>query len=284
MEDHRGSIWPPIAVGAALLMCSCPPPPLPPVERPYPPPTAQALLARLEQQRWAVSSLRSEARVDYRGAGSERVKVSMEFLVRAPDQLRIAAESPLLGAVATLASDGQAFELLDLRGNRFLTGEASACNLGRLLRVELAPADLVALLSGGVPALPAVTSAEVSWDKSGGGREVLQLRAADGQRQTVRFDARDRRWDVVQAERRGADGQVMWRIEHADFADAGGGLRLPGRSEVAQPTRGADARVRFRAREPGAEVPPGVFRLQAPSAMPVERVRCGPAQDGGAAG
>ena len=49
-------------------------------------------------------------------------------------KLRIEADSPLGGALATLTSDGQQFSLLDVRDNRFLTGPAKACNVARLIR------------------------------------------------------------------------------------------------------------------------------------------------------
>jgi len=258
-------------VAAALLLCACRPPP---VARPYPPPDAAELLARLDHQASVPGVLRSDAKVDYRGDGGERVKVRMTLVSRAPAALRVEAQGPLGGSVASLATDGRDFQFLDVRGNHFLAGPASACNISRLLRVELRPADLVALLAGGAPRLAEVTSMTAGWDGADGGREVLTLRGPAGEQEVVRFDGRERRWDVVQAELRGPDGAVLWRVEHGDFAEGPGGARLPGRSDIVQPPRGADVRVRYKGRESAPELTDSAFRLDAPPGLPVEPATC----------
>src|SRR5262245_12282804 len=127
-----------------LLATGCPPPPH--VERASPAPTAGELLGRLAQQTGSVRTLRADAKVDYLAGRAERVKVRMTMLVAGPDKLRLEAESPLGGSVASLASDGKRFELLDVRANRFLDGEATPCNIGRLIRIELPPEAVVSVI------------------------------------------------------------------------------------------------------------------------------------------
>src|SRR5205823_3916736 len=109
-------------------------------------------------------------------------KVSMTFLIEAPDHIRLEAESPMGGSLASLASDGKRFQLLDVRQNRFLEGEALPCNIARLIRVELSPAEAVAIMSGGAPLPPGLSpeDAQVEWDPANGGREMLRLRRPGG--------------------------------------------------------------------------------------------------------
>src|SRR4051812_18425481 len=102
-----------------LLLCGCPAPP--PVARPYPPPSAEQLLQALQSRADKLQSLSAEGRADEMGQGAERVKVSINVLVAQGGRLRLEAESPLGGTVATLVTDGQQFQLLDSRNNRFLT-------------------------------------------------------------------------------------------------------------------------------------------------------------------
>ena len=257
----------------ALILTGCP---AAPVERPYPAPSAVELLARLDTQLERARTLRSEAKVDYLAEKGERVKVKMTFVVRAPAALRIEAESPLGGSVASLASDGEQFQLMDVRGNRFLAGGASPCNIARLLRVGLRPADVVAVVAGGVPRpfeVPSSSPPEVGWERGDGGRDVLTLRSAGGDTEIIRFAPREQGGDAISAELRGADGTTVWRVEHRDFSDAGG-IRLPQRTDIEQPAREADARIRWKSREPGATVPDAVFQLAAPAGVPVENVAC----------
>src|SRR5258706_8221548 len=227
-----------------LLLAACPPGN---VQRPYAPPTADELLRVLRARDEQLRTLHADARADHMGEGGERVKVTVEMMLARGGKMRLAAENPLGGAVATLVSDGREFALLDAQHNRFLVGPARACNVARLIRVELEPAEVVAVLMGGAPL--GGTPAGVSWDPTHGGREVLELRLPDGGAEKVFLDARDRRWDVVAAERRDAAGKLLWRLEHEDFAEHGG-VRLPGKTYVEEPPHHADVRIRFRTSEP----------------------------------
>src|SRR3954466_2587865 len=100
----------------AFVVAGCPPAR---AERPYPPPAPTDLLHPLEARAARIKSLRSDAKVDYLAEKGDRIKVSMTLIAAAPDELRMDAESPLGGSVASLASDGKQFQLLDVRGNRF---------------------------------------------------------------------------------------------------------------------------------------------------------------------
>ncbi len=257
----------------ALLLAGCP---VKRVARPYAPPTATELLASLVKRAGRVRSLRADTKVDYL-EGGDRVKVSIAALVEAPDRMRLAAENTFVGAVASLATDGKEFQLLDVRNNRFLAGAASPCNIARLIRVELRPSDVVTVLTGGVPIVGAGdgsdVKAEAGWDDTEGGREVLTLRAPSGAVEVIKLDARDKRWDPVAAELRDPDGKTAWRVKSEDWSDVSG-ERLPGRIEIEQPSKKADARIRFKDREVNVTPPPAAFHLDPPEGISVERVSC----------
>jgi Domain of unknown function (DUF4292) len=248
-----------------LLLCGCP---TPPVARPYPPPTADQLLGALKNRRDKLTTLRAEGRADEMGPGAERVKVTINVLVARGGKLRLEAESPLGGAVATLVTDGSEFQLLDVRNNRFLIGRAEPCNVARLVGVELEPEQVMSVLSGSAPVEG--TASGVSWDSSHGGRDVLSLKTADGGSESIWLA--NRVWDVVAAERKDASGKVLWSVAHEEFEDLGG-LRFPKRTTVSEPARKADIHIRWRDREPNVALKQGVFHLE-PGGLKPERVGC----------
>jgi hypothetical protein len=260
-----------LAVCAPLVfICGCPAPQLPPVARPYPAPSAAEIFGALAARAAQVRSLRAEAKVD-QGENGKRAKVTVSMLVARGGKLRLEAESALVGPVATLTSDGGEFQLLDVRNNRFLNGPARACNLARLLRIELEPEEAVAVLLGGAPLVG--EPAAVDWDPSHGGREVLTLRTSDGAEEKLWLDARDRRWDVLEAERHDPGGAVRWRLRHEGFEEVSG-VRLPTRTFVEEPAHHADAQLRFRSHEPNVELPANAFRLVPPTGITPEPVTC----------
>jgi outer membrane lipoprotein-sorting protein len=249
------------------LLCSCR---VPPVQRPYAPPSAEELLAALHARIERLSTLRATAKVDEL-EGGQRVKVKVALIAARGGKLRLEADSPLGGNVAVLTADGSNFALLDVRNNRFLAGPATACNVARLIRLELPPDDVVAVLMGDVPLEG--TPSGVDWDPEHGGREILSLRTPDGGSEKIFLDAGDRRWDPLLAERRDAQGKVVWRVTHDRFADHGG-IRLPEVSTVEEPPFHVDAQIKFRALEPNVQLPDSVFRQDPPSGIAVEQATC----------
>jgi outer membrane lipoprotein-sorting protein len=266
--DSTPTRQPAWALAALLLLAACPPPRL--AERPYGAPSADELVAALHKRSSAIRSLRADTKVDHLGQGGERVKVTVQMLLARGGKLRMEAESPMGGALATLTSDGEKFALLDARANRFLEGPANACNVARLIRIALAPDDVVEVLTGGAPLEG--QPAGVSWDPAG--REVLELHTPDGGREIVKLDARNRVWDVLSAERTDAGGHVLWKLSHEKFSDRGGGIRLPERTDLTQPPTGSDARIRFREVEVNATPPDHIFELAPPQGVKVELAVC----------
>jgi len=256
-----------VVVALVPLLAACPKPAV----RPYPPPTADELMAALRGRAEHLKTMRATAKVDYMAKGGDRARIKVTLLLARGGKLRIEADSPLGGALSTLTSDGTHFALLDVRNNRFMAGAANACNVGRLTRLNIPPDDVVAVLMGGAPLDGTVKG--VSWDPNNGGREVLALGLPDGGTETIALDARDKRWDVVGAERRDAAGKVLWRVTNDNFKDHDG-VRLPDVEDVEEPPHGAAAEIKFRAVEPNIELKDDLFRLSPPEGVPVEAADC----------
>jgi outer membrane biogenesis lipoprotein LolB len=241
------------------LVAGCPAP-LPPVQRPYAPPTAEELLRSVTARRDKLQSLHAEGKAD-----EGRAKITIELLVATGGRMRLEMQSPLGGAVASLTTDGSEFRLLDQRNNRFLVGPAQPCNVSRLIGVSLSPEQVMSVVAGSAPVEGEAVG--VAWDETHGGREVLELKTPDGGSEKLWLDGHDRSWDVRAAERKDAAGHTLWKVAHDDFADQEG-FRLPKRTSIEQPSRKAAVRVRWRQQDPNVPIKDGVFRLEPRGLLP----------------
>lgn len=258
--QYSHGVW---AILAIALLPGCPGL-LPPATRPYASPSAGQLHDHLAARQAKISTLRSEAKVDFAEGNAPRVKINMGFTVEKPGRLRAEVDSPLGGqTLATLASDGLEFQLFDSRAWRFSRGLATGCNLARLLHVGLRPEDVVLVLTGGAPLGEPIS---VSWNPANGGREVLLMRNSAGEEIIVQFDARENVWDVVDIEMKSNNGYVAWRAHNENF-NKYNEIRLPDMTWIEDPIRHANARLRFRSREPNVALAPNLFHLEPPAGM-----------------
>lgn len=252
-------------VAVALLATAC----VKPILRPYPERSAQSILDELRAREQKIASMRGEARVEYVGGVFEKVKLSANLLVERGGKFRFEVEGPM-GALANLASDGQRFTLYDQRDGRFLTGPAQACNLARLLQVQLAAADISALFLGG--ALLDGEPRALAWDPKRG-HEVLDLLRPDGTTMRVRAQPIAGGYDLVGGELRTAKGKAQSRITHESI-DLVGELRFPKRTIVADLVRKKRLTIRYKDVELNVTAPDGVYVLSAPDGTPRDEVRC----------
>jgi hypothetical protein len=245
----------------------------PPVARPYAAPTADELNALLEARAAAVRSLNARAKATS-WLGGERVRATVLMLVERDGHLRFEAEVSLQGTVATLATDGQRFALLDARRNELSRGPACPVNVASLVRIPLAPADVAAIILGdaGRPA-GATVSPNVAWDAERGA-DVLEL-ATPGETLHVFFARHGGAVDVVGAEVL-AGGKRRWRTAYDDFEGAGA-ARLPTRIRFAEAAGSYEdgVEIKLKDRQLGVAPPPGAFELAAPPGVTVKDVGCG---------
>ncbi len=193
--------------------------------RPYPAPEAKTLVDHIAGLRERAPTLNAETRTDFR-LDKDRVNLTVLMLAAWGGKLRFQAQDPNSSMAADLASDGKRYCFIDVHHNCAECGPATPENVARMIRIPLDPDDVIAVLLGGAPIL-AGTQATVEWDASEG-EEVLTLAGAAAT-ERIRLDGKDQRWDVVAAEVKSADGQLL-------LALAPQGTSTPSRPPTARPS------------------------------------------------
>jgi hypothetical protein len=232
--------------------------------RPYAAPEAQAVVAHVRGVRDRVSTLNADTKADIR-LGDDRVNVTVLMLAAWGGKLRFQAHDPNESTAADLASDGKRYCAVDMHHNCGGCGPATPENVARLVRIPLAPDDVVTVLVGSAPLIDGAASVE--WD-AGNAQEILTLRAGD-QVERIALDGVDQRWDVLEAELKNGGNQV-WDVKHKDFHDvttaAGATVRLPGTSLF---TQGGDTvRIGWRDQKVGAALDDAKFHVDVPAGLP----------------
>jgi Domain of unknown function (DUF4292) len=183
----------------------------------------------------------------------------------------------LQGTVATLATDGATFALLDARKNELSRGPACPANVASLIRIPLAPAEVAAILLGDAR-LPDTADVDgpplVDWDAHLGA-DVLAVRDHAGGSLRLFFHGEGTARQLIAATRAGADGSPLWRTSYEDFETVGG-QRLPRTILFAERTASFDdgVEIRFKDRALDGTPPPGAFTLAPAPGVAVRDVGC----------
>ncbi|MFO0678125.1 MAG: DUF4292 domain-containing protein [Polyangiaceae bacterium] len=282
---------------ASSLLVGCPNV-APPV---HAPPSAEALLVRMKEERKDCLGVQANAKLDHFGSqGRFRGDVSM-FAAR-PARVRMDIVSPFGAVLATLTSDGQTFGLFDTRGNRFFTGPASACNIARLTEVPLPGHVLVDLLRGQAPVLRhRPDAATFVWEPGGryvvtvkGSRDAVEEIAlaphpadfakpfAEQRLRVVHVTVKQAGHVLYDAELDGHEGAPSGK-ERVDpdgidppLPPIGGtcGVELPRRLRVSIPEDSADVLFRYDQVTWNPPIPEGTFVQPTPAGIMPERVVC----------
>jgi hypothetical protein len=246
------------------------------IARPYPQPSAEALLQFLADKHDKARSFQVESVMDY-WVGGERVKGTVLLMGEKGARVRINALNPTGDNVAAdLACDGQDFRFIDYNGDCQLTGPCTRDSIAQLLRVSLEPDDFLLLVMGATPIIDH-TQAALEWDARRG-HEVLTLRAqGSGLTQTIALAGRtdEGRWDLVSSVVRDETGRELWNLQNKDFrtvkAADGAIFRVPGKTQFKQPQEKADLLVRWRRHTLNPELDAARFAMEIPPGLP----RCG---------
>jgi hypothetical protein len=130
-------------------------------------PTADDALGRMKATYACVNGVQGDAKIDH-FSPKGRIRGDLLLFAVNPDRVRFDVVSPFGATIYTLTSDGDRFEMLDLKEKQFLHGPASPCNLARLTQVPVPAHALVALLRGEAPVLVHQPGdASIAWDDHG---------------------------------------------------------------------------------------------------------------------
>ncbi|MBM4319739.1 MAG: DUF4292 domain-containing protein [Deltaproteobacteria bacterium] len=220
-----------------------------------------ALVARYAE----VRNARGEAKVELFSAEGY-TPFSQVLVVERPARLHIEALSPFDAPLGIFTCDGERFQLYDLKEQRFYHGPATPENMARLLPLPLPPTDLVEVLLGSAPLLPAPTG--VAWDEAAG-HYLLMLALPEGQHQVVRLDPRD--LTVLSARVETAKGRTIYLLEFDDFAGTPAG-RLPRSIHVEMPAAEVDLTLSWKEREVNVEIPAEAWSQEPPRGARIERL------------
>src|SRR5437899_4288553 len=191
--------FPARSVVALLWLVGCPRPQI--VARP--PPDPGALYIEAKKAHGIPETLTCDAKA-FVEAPENSGRYALHLSVKRPASLRIEALTAIGDPAAVLVADGGRFALLDLRSNVFYRGPSTPENLSRLIPQPLRDEELVALVLGAMPLLPAARPVEAH--RAGEG-SVLTLESGEV-RQEISVGA-DLRIDHVRRFRR---GQLWWEV------------------------------------------------------------------------
>lgn len=226
------------------------------------------------QQGW--TSLKAEARVT-QWADQGRIRGTVLMFLERPSRVRFDVMTQL-GPAAVLTSDGESFQLSDLRENVFLQGPTCPQNIARLLGIEVDAENVLRLLTGDTPMIDISERRMECRD----GNYVVSLSAEDGSTQDIEFSVDDRDRDQPPAKQRlilgkssvwAANGELQWEATYDDYTTVDG-QSFPTDIRFVDRVHGADTQVRVKSISLNPDVPPDAFR-QVPSAgMAVELATC----------
>lgn len=282
------------AARLVLLAALCPCCRTPPVQRAYPPPSAEELEAFVDHRDRAIDTLNGRAKATS-WLGGQRMRSTVYALIDRRAGLRFEAEVSLQGTIAILVMQGSQFWFLDLQKNVFQHGSACAGNVGALVGIPLGAAGVASVMIGSgwlrvrpVPDAPDNHHRKpgvVSWDPTLGA-DVLSV----GDR-SLSFRKRDGDWDIVAFEAPSAKGR--FKLLYEDFEtfavkplpplEKGSyrpgrptSVRLPRVVRFAEDGKSFDsgADIAWKERTLNEVIPPDRFRLDPPPGVRIENVDC----------
>jgi outer membrane lipoprotein-sorting protein len=224
--------------------------------------------------RWR--SLKADARVTQWG-GRGRIRGTVLMFLEQPNRVRFDVMTQV-GPAAVLTSDGESFQLSDLRQGAFVHGPTCPENIARLLGISVDAEEVIRLLTGDTTTLDAVEESMECRD----GFYLVTLVAAGGETQEIAFsvDEADRQ-EPPEAQRltlrrstvRGPNGEKRWEATYDDYIDVDG-QAFPTNVRFVDEVNGADTAVRVKSISLDPNVPEGAFRQTPAPGMSIEIADC----------
>jgi uncharacterized protein DUF4292 len=252
-----------LVVALAAMTCG----PVPPPKDAYQ--SAPDLLADLVERRSKVRTFRISGRVDHFGE-EHRIQGKTFLFARLPDQLRIELLSPFMSPLTVLTVNNGKFAMNDLREGRYMTGPAEPCNIARLLRIPLPPADIFRILIGLSPLIDGEN--ESSWNSRAGHYEIV----IKNQDQTQYLKVGPSRETLPLLSSRLEDAQgTIFDIDYSHWSQVAG-IPMPHEIRVKMPRSKTDLLLRYD--DNGVEInivlPEDAWTQSPPAGLTIEEVEC----------
>lgn len=222
------------------------------------------------------TSIKAEARVTQWGDRG-RIRGTVLMFLERPNRVRFDVMTQV-GPAAVLTSDGQTFQLSDLREGAFLHGPTCPENIARLLGISVDAENVLRVLTGDTPMIEATQQSMQCRD----GRYVVSLVAADGTTQEVSFSvdeadrekpASEQHLTLRRSTERAPDGKRRWEATYDDYIDVEG-QSFPTNIRFVDDVHGADTSVRVKSISLDPDVPEGAFQQVPSPGMSVELATC----------
>jgi hypothetical protein len=244
-----------LATVALLAGCTTRPAPRPGTPQVGALPSAEDIVAALEQRRGAVRSLRAMARLSY-ASPEETRKAKQLVIAERPDRLRFEIFSPF-GAVFVLTAADGVLAAWARDESTVYRGSASPENLQRYAQVDLPVPTAVDFLLGTPPfqsdpdsVVSADDGAVEIWQESGRTARVLWL-SPD-------------LLDPLRYEQRATDGRVLLRATFGNYASVDG-VRVPTQVGIELPPERRRLDIAMTETEVNPVLPDTVFALETPA-------------------
>jgi hypothetical protein len=177
-----------------------------------------------------------------------RIRGTVLMFLEQPNRVRFDVMTQV-GPAAVLTSDGDTFQLSDLREGVFLHGPTCPENIARLLGISV---------------------------------DVVTLGAADGTTQEVAFSVDDadrdklpeaQRLTLRRSTERAPDGKMRWEATYDDYVDVEG-QSFPTNVRFVDEVNDADTSVRVKSISLNPNVPEGAFQQTPSPGMSIEFASC----------
>ncbi|PJB43246.1 MAG: hypothetical protein CO108_10290 [Deltaproteobacteria bacterium CG_4_9_14_3_um_filter_63_12] len=227
------------------------------------------VVAAIDSRLEAVQDVRIAAKVDYydEERGERVVARDVSLSAAAPASLRVTLSS-FDKALASLASDGTDFSMLNLQENVYYHGPATVENLSQLFPLFLSGADFVRVLRGGFPIELLADGwrekTELGWNQETG-RYRLEVATVDGGLQLVELTYPE--LGVAQIEIK-KDGESLYTYEGKDFQSPGVAL-FPVKSRFTLVERDTDVTLRVEGFDANVEPNERIFKIPPPAGAKV---------------
>jgi outer membrane lipoprotein-sorting protein len=233
--------------------------------RPTPPRTvqpatvsAEELLATVDDRSASLHSFRALADMHYVGP-KDKLAVKEIVAVERPDRLRIEMMSAF-GVALQIASDGERLSAYHRGERTYYRGKATADNLARFTRLELALRDVADLLIGLPPERQRLGRPSIAFEPPQGFWRVTAS-LVDGGSQTMWFDP-DTLF-AVRAEEADRQGNVLYRATYANYTTVSG-VAIPSQVRFEVPEQSAKIDLRYSEISLNGHLSPELFSFAAP--------------------